>query len=129
MKKAGNPGSTEAIKRMESIPSAERSSTQRRMIFRSYPAARGRMYNRMEFGRSEPMTQSRIVVPSAFLSRSLLGVALSAVLSLPVLARPQAPAQPPPPPTNAPQTPPTAGPAPAFGPQRPQASPQPAPPD
>ena len=70
------------------------------------------------------MTQSRIVVPSAFLSRSLLGVALSAVLSLPVLAAPQAPAQPAPPPTNAPQTAPTAGPAPDSGPHQPQASPQ-----
>ena len=69
------------------------------------------------------MTQSRIVVPSAFLSRSLLGLALSAVLALPVLAAPQAPSQPAPPPTNAPQTAPTAAPTQDSGPQQPQASP------
>ena len=49
-----------------------------------------------------------IVVPSAFLSRSLLGLALSAVLSLPILALPQAPSQPAPPSAPA-QTAPAAG--------------------
>jgi predicted Zn-dependent protease len=63
------------------------------------------------------MKHSGFVVPSAFLSRSLLGLALSAVLSLPVLALPQAPSQPAPPSTapaaSAPQD---------SGTQQPQAS-------
>src|SRR5579862_2256146 len=92
------------------------------MIFPSYPAARGRMYNRVESGRSEPMKTPRIVIPSAFWSRSLLGLALSAVLWLPVLAAPQAPSQPAPPTANPPQTAPTAQPTPDSGPQQPQAS-------
>jgi beta-barrel assembly-enhancing protease len=65
------------------------------------------------------MKHSGIVVLSAFLSRSLLGLALSAVLSLPVLALPQAPSQPAPPSTapaaSAPQD---------SGTEQPQASPQ-----
>jgi hypothetical protein len=54
------------------------------------------------------MKQSRIATISGFLGRSVLGLALSAVLAFPVLARPQAPSQPPPP--SPPQTAPTAGP-------------------
>src|SRR5207253_3442087 len=49
-----------------------------------------------------------IVVTSAFLRRSLLGLALSAVLSLAILALPQAPSQPAPPSAPA-QTAPAAG--------------------
>ena len=70
------------------------------------------------------MKQSRIVVPSAFLSRGLLGLALSAVLSLPVLAAPQAPSQPAPPPADPAQTAPAAGAPQDSGQQQPQASPQ-----
>jgi hypothetical protein len=68
------------------------------------------------------MKTPRIVIPSAFWSRSLLGLALSAVLWLPVLAAPQAPSQPAPPTANPPQTAPTAQPTPDSGPQQPQAS-------
>jgi len=60
------------------------------------------------------MRQSRIAVRfGAFASRSLLGLALSAVLAFPILAAPQAPSQPAPPPANpTPQTAPTQDPAP-----------------
>jgi predicted Zn-dependent protease len=52
----------------------------------------------------------------AFASQSFLGLALSAVLAFPILAAPQAPSQPAPPPANpAPQT----APAPDPGPQQP----------
>jgi peptidase M48-like protein len=70
------------------------------------------------------MKRSRIIIPTAFLSRSLLGLALSAVLSLPVLAAPQAPSQPAPPPTDPAQTAPAAGAPQDSGQQPPQASPQ-----
>ncbi len=63
------------------------------------------------------MRQSRMAVRfGAFASRSFLGLALSAVLAFPILAAPQAPSQPAPPPANpAPQT----APAPDPGPQQP----------
>src|SRR6266700_7781359 len=83
------------------------------------------MYNCLEQQRPEQtMTQSRLVIPSGLLSRGLLGLALSAALAFPILAAPQAPSQPAPPPANpTPQTAPTAGPTQDSGPQQPQASP------
>src|SRR6266571_2466521 len=83
------------------------------------------VYNCLEQQRPEQtMTQSRLVIPSGLLSRGLLGLALSAALAFPILAAPQAPSQPAPPPANpTPQTAPTAGPTQDSGPQQPQASP------
>ena len=74
------------------------------------------------------MKHLRIAIPSAFLSRSLSGLALSAVLSIPLLASPQAPSQPAPPPSDPTQTAPAAG-APQDSGQQPQASPQTSPTD
>ena len=65
------------------------------------------------------MTQSRTATISGFLGQGLLGLSLSAVLAFPVLARPQAPSQPAPPP--APQTAPS-------GPTQDPSAQQPAPP-
>ena len=83
------------------------------------------MYNCERADRPEQtMRQSRMAVRfQAFVSRSFLGLALSAALAFPILAMPQAPSQPAPPSANpAPQTAPKQDPAPPPSSPSPSAS-------